>query len=75
MRETYHHELDAIGELVITLTTAVAVLMRHATTALLDADLTLADDVMSGNEQIHHSCVEINERCFDLIATQAPGGN
>jgi phosphate transport system protein len=43
MRDIYHDELDALGDLVLRTTKAVAVAMERATAALLDANLALAE--------------------------------
>jgi phosphate transport system protein len=72
MRNLYHDQLDEVGELVVMTTNAVAVAMERATAALLDANLVLAEQVMTADIQIDLLREQINERCFALIATQSP---
>ena len=47
MRDTFHGELDLIGRTLVDMSEAVAVAMSDATSALLDADLPLAEKVIS----------------------------
>jgi phosphate transport system protein len=46
--------------------------MSTATTALLDADVALADLVIAGDEQIDATRESIDQRCFTLLARQQP---
>ncbi|MFB7328522.1 phosphate transport system regulatory protein PhoU, partial [Streptomyces sp. NPDC056190] len=48
MREAYHEELDAIGDGLVEMANLVGSAIGRATTALLDADLQLAENVISG---------------------------
>ena len=52
MRDTYHDELDAISEALVAMTKLVGSAMSKATTALLDADLQLAEMVIDGDEAV-----------------------
>jgi phosphate transport system protein len=72
MRDIYHDELDAIGSLVVQLAKSVAVAMERATSALLDANLQLAEQVLADDANIDALRDEIEERCFQVIATQSP---
>jgi phosphate transport system protein len=47
MRDSYHEELDAITESLVDMANLVGSAMSKATTALLDADLTLAEMVIA----------------------------
>ena len=72
MRDAYHEELDAITESLVDLGNLVASAMGRATTALLDADLTLAEGVIEGDAVIDDRYHEIEERAFELLARQQP---
>jgi len=72
MRDIYHDELDDIGKRVIEMAKLVAVAMDDATQALLDANLGLAEQVMTGDRRIDALRVELEDRCFQLIAQQQP---
>ncbi len=72
MRDAYHEELDSLSYKLVEMTRLVRSAMARATTALLDADLRLAEDVISGDEQINKIDNEIEETVFDLMARQQP---
>jgi phosphate transport system protein len=72
MRDIYHDELDDIGKKVLEMTNLVAVAMDRATQALLDANLNLAEQVMASDKRIDALRVELEDRCFQLIAQQQP---
>jgi phosphate transport system protein len=72
MRDIYHDELDDIGKRVIEMTKLVAVAMDRATQSLLDADLTLAGQVMNDDREIDALAAELQDRSFQLIAQQQP---
>lgn len=72
MRETFHGELDQIGQTLVDMTAAVDVAMRDATTALLDADLSLAEKVISGDAAVDQLRDDLEARAFDLLARQQP---
>ena len=72
MRESYREELDDINHCLVELTNTVGSAMSTATTALLDADVALADLVIAGDEHIDAVRVSIDERCFTLLARQQP---
>jgi phosphate transport system protein len=72
MRDAYHEELDAIGEALVDLCNLVSSAMGRATTALLDADLQLAEGVITGDTVIDDRYHEIEERAFELLARQQP---
>jgi phosphate transport system protein len=72
MRDIYHDELDDIGKKVIEMTNLVAVAMDRATQALLDANLSLAEQVMSSDKRVDALRAELEDRSFQLIAQQQP---
>jgi phosphate transport system protein len=72
MRDTFHDELDQIGAALIEMTQLVGTAMSRATTALLSADLPLAEDVVLSDEKVNALYRETEERAFDLLARQQP---
>jgi len=72
MRDTYHDELDAISTSLVEMTNLVGSAMSRATTALLDADLTLAEMVIANDESVDALYRETEARAFDLLARQQP---
>ena len=72
MRDSYHDELDAISESLVEMANMVGSAMSRATTALLDADLTLAEMVISADEAVDEVYRATEERAFDLMARQQP---
>ena len=72
MREHYREELEDINTCLVEMANSVGSAMSKATTALLDADVTLADLVIAGDEHIDAVRESIEERCFTLLARQQP---
>ncbi|MCA0145966.1 phosphate signaling complex protein PhoU [Blastococcus sp. LR1] len=72
MRDSYHEELDDINACLVGMANAVGSQMSTATTALLDADVELADRVIAGDEAIDATRESIEQRTFTLLARQQP---
>ena len=72
MRESYFEELEDIRGCLVEMANTVGSQMSTATTALLDADVALADLVIAGDEQIDATRESIDQRCFTLLARQQP---
>jgi phosphate transport system protein len=72
VRESYREELDDINACLVEMANSVGSAMSTATTALLDADVALADLVIAGDERIDAVRESIEERCFTLLARQQP---
>ena len=72
MRESYREELEDITACLVEMSNSVGSAMSTATTALLDADVALADLVIAGDEHIDAVRVSVDERCFTLLARQQP---
>jgi phosphate transport system protein len=72
MRNIFHDELDDIGKRVLEMTKLVAVAMEKATNALLDANISLANQVIAGDSRVDALRVELEDRCFQLVAQQQP---
>ncbi len=72
MRESYHVQLDAIMVSLVGLTETVADAVSRTTKALLNADLQLAERVISDDAIIDNAHDDIEQRAFSLLARQAP---
>ena len=72
MRDSYHEALDAVVNDLVEMTGLVQVALREATSALLDADLAKAEDVISADSRIDSLHDDLETRCFSLLARQAP---
>lgn len=72
MRDAYHEELDALTDKLVEMTRLVRSAISRATTALLDADLQLAESVISRDEEVNRIFAEIEASIFDLMARQQP---
>src|SRR2546423_15097404 len=73
MRDAYHEELDRLSYQLVEMTRLVRSAMARATTALLDADLRLAEEVIGGDDAVNKIDNEIEETVFELMARQQPG--
>jgi phosphate transport system protein len=72
MRDLYHEELDSIGATLIEMTGLVASALDQATDALLNADLQLAEKVISGDDAVDALRESLDARALDLLARQQP---
>ena len=72
MREQYREQLDDVLADLALMAQEVSSAVRSATTALLEADIHLAEQVISGDERLDLRQSDIEHRSFDLLALQAP---
>ncbi|MEV0597083.1 phosphate signaling complex protein PhoU [Nonomuraea cavernae] len=72
MRDAYHEELDSLTDKLVEMTRLVRSAISRATTALLDADLQLAESVISRDEVVNAVFDDIETSIFDLMARQQP---
>lgn len=72
MREAYHVELERLADNLATMCDMVATAMERATTALLTADLPLAEQVISDDQKVDDLRAQCEEEAFALLALQAP---
>lgn len=72
MRNVYHDELDALTESMVEMARLVGRAVDRATQALLEADIHLAESVISDDEAVDRLYNEIEERALDLLARQQP---
>jgi phosphate transport system protein len=72
MRDVYQEQLDELAAALAGMCTQVAEAMRKATKALLDADLQLAEEVISEDIRVDEIRAQAEEKAFALLALQAP---
>src|SRR5512139_728528 len=72
MRDAYHEEIDSISDSLVEMTRLVGSAMARATTALLDADLSLAESVIAADDTVDELQHTLDDRSLDLLARQQP---
>ena len=72
MREQFQEELDGVSATLVQMAGLVKIAMDNATTALLTADLTLAEKVIADDTIIDDMQHELDARTINLIARQSP---
>lgn len=72
MRKIFHSGLDQVMEQVVEMTGLVNASMAQATTALLNADLSLAESVITIDEDIAELRKEIDASAIQMMALQQP---
>ncbi|GII57553.1 phosphate transport system regulatory protein PhoU [Planotetraspora thailandica] len=72
MRDAYHDELESLTGQLVEMTRLVRSAMSRGTTALLDADLQLAESVISQDGEVDRIYNEIETSIYELMATQQP---
>jgi phosphate transport system protein len=72
IRSVFQEELDGVSQSLVDLTTMVADSMHKATDALINANLALAEEVISSDEKIDNYQHDLDSRIIDIIARQQP---
>jgi phosphate transport system protein len=72
MRDAYQEQLSALGDALADMCCQVASAMEHATRALLEADLQLAEQVIAEDLRIDDLRASAEEKAFGLLALQQP---
>ena len=72
MREQFQEELDGVSATLVQMSGLVKIAMENATTALLTADLQLAEKVIAEDSIIDDMQHELDARTINLIARQGP---
>ena len=72
LRKSYHHDLEAARNDLALLAARVVEVIPRATSVLLDGDLEVADLLIRGDAEIDAHSVEVEERCIQILALQAP---
>jgi phosphate transport system protein len=72
MRESFHAELDTLINDLARAARLSGQMMTNASTALSQADLALAELVISADDQVKALCDDMDQRCVKLLVLQAP---
>ncbi len=75
VRGSFHEELDTIRDTIVTLAAHVTEAIPRATEALTENNLALAQEVITHDDQLDLLSLQIEERCYSLIALQQPMGS
>jgi phosphate transport system protein len=72
MRDAFHESIDSISDELVEMTRLAGSAMARASTALLDADLALAESVIAADDHLDQVQRDLEERAFELLARQQP---
>ena len=72
MRESYREDLSNVVNDLIQMSQLVTAAVNGATKALLEADLSAAEQVISEDARLDSMHDDLEVRCFTLLARQAP---
>lgn len=72
MRHQFHEDLETITEQLVEMTRLARSAMSRATTALLDADVHLAESVIEADARLDEIRVRLDQTSVDLLARQQP---
>jgi phosphate transport system protein len=72
MRDAFHDDLDSINQTLVEMSTLVAGAMGRATTALLTANLELAEEVIADDDRVDAIQHELDNKTLDVMARQQP---
>lgn len=71
-RQHFDDELDALEESLLRMGTAVEEMTRDAVAALVEQNMTLADEIVARDDAVDAMDQEIEGRCMRLLALQQP---
>ena len=72
MRDAFHDDLDAIGQSLVEMSQLANTAMVRATKSILEADLGIAEEVISEDERIDALHHDLDSRILNLMARQQP---
>jgi phosphate transport system protein len=72
MRTAFHEQLDSLTDLLSAMCGLAGLAMDRATQALLQADMAMAEQVLTDHDQLAHMQTRAEEAAFTLLALQAP---
>lgn len=71
-RSAFHHQLDEVQRDLMRAAARVTETIQRGTQCLLDLDLNAAQALIDGDDEIDALTLDIEERCFTLLARQQP---
>lgn len=71
-RKSFHQDLDLVRDDIVRLGGMVTEALGRATEVLLAGDLQAAEDIIQGDDVLDALSVDIEERCYQLLALQQP---
>src|SRR3954462_15896725 len=72
MRAAYHLDLEQLADNLRAMSVQVADAMERAARALLDVDVSLAEQVISDDAKVQDARANCEEQAYALLALQAP---
>lgn len=72
LRTGFHAQLDDLRDEIARLAAGVTENIPRATEILLSQDLEGAEYVILGDDEVDHKALELEERCYALLALQSP---
>lgn len=72
MRKAFHEQLDALTSSIAEMCGLAGAAMERATQALLQADLLLAEQVITDHSELIHQTTHAEESAVKVLALQAP---
>lgn len=72
IRKNFHHELDLVRDDLVRMAGLVEEALARATRAFLEGDLAVAGEILVGDDEIDALALDIEERCYQLLALQQP---
>ena len=72
IRKTFHQELDSLRDDLVRLAGMATEALAAGTDAFLGGDLRAVEAIIAGDDEIDELSLEIEERCFRLLALQNP---
>ena len=72
MRTIYQNDLEQVVNDLVVMSDSIQIAVRDATRALLDAELSIAERVISGDTRIDAMHDQLEHRAFTILARQAP---
>ena len=72
MRTAFHEQLDSLTDMLSKMCGLAGLAMDRATQALLQADLAVAEQVISDHDELVRMQTRAAEAAFELLALQAP---
>ena len=71
-RKSFHHQVDEVRAEIVRLAGLAVEALPQGTDVLLSGDLELADELIAREREVRRRCVAVEDRCYQLIAMQAP---